>query len=67
MFHNITEMYRDLKYQDTLQVSYIIQNLKTTESSSRPYPDQPSEQNIPGNLQEVPPNLQDVQFHPKQV
>ena len=51
MFHKIAEMYSNLKLQETLQESLAIQNLKSSRYSLQPYPCQPSEINLPVNLQ----------------
>ena len=57
----------ELKHKETLQASLAIQNLKWACFSSTPYPYQASELNIPGNLQEVLTDLQDIHHHPSQV
>ena len=57
-------MYRGMKYQDFLQESLATQNLKSPVFSSPPQLYQPSELKLPGNLQEVPPDLQDIQPPP---
>ena len=67
MLHAVAAMYRNLKHQETLQVSLEIQNLKPPGFFSPPHPDQLSELNLPDNLQEVTPNLQYIQPHPTQV
>ena len=54
VFHNIYEIYRNMKHKYSLQVSLAIKKHKPPCFSSPPHPDQPSELNLPGNLQEVP-------------
>ena len=54
-------MYRYLKQQETLQASIAVQNLNSLGFSSPTQPYQPSELNLPENLQKLPPNLQDIQ------
>ena len=61
MFHKIDEIYRKMKHKDTLQASLAIQNLKSPFFNSPLYKYQPSELSLPVNLQEVPPDLQDIQ------
>ena len=53
-------MYRDLKHKDTLQESLAIQNLRLPFYSTTPQQDKLPELNLPGNLQQVLPDLQSV-------
>ena len=55
MLQYINTIYMDLKHQETLQASISIQNLKSPVFSSPSHPYQPSEINLPVNLQEVHP------------
>ena len=64
IFHDIAIIYRDMKHQETLQASLKTKNLKAPECSSPPHPYQPSELNLPRNLQEVPPNLRYIKDLP---
>ena len=48
-------MYKDLKYQDTIQASLGIQDLKSPEYSSPPQQYQLTEMNLPVNLQDIQP------------
>ena len=60
-------MYRYLKLKHNLKKTLSIQNLKSHFFSSPPHPYQPSELNLPGNLQELLPELQDIQPCPSKV
>ena len=65
--HKIAAIYRYLKHKETLWASLEIKKLKSPFFSSLPEKDQPSELNLAGNLQEVPPYLKDIQPFPSQV
>ena len=70
MFHKITAIYKYLKHKETLKAALVIQNLRSPLKSwfsSPPHPDQPSESNLPENLQEVSPDLQYIQPSLSQV
>ena len=60
-------MCRDLKHKDILQVYLAIQNMKLPFFLSSPQKYQPPELNLPGNLQEVPTDIQEIQPFPSQV
>ena len=64
MFHKIAVMYKDMKHQDNLLVSLAIQNPKSPKYIPPSQPYQPSETSLPVNLQEVSPDLPDIQPHP---
>ena len=67
MFHKKSAIYRDLKHQENLQSPLTIQNLKSPASFLPPQLYKQTEPSLPVKMQEVPPNLQDIQPITSQV
>ena len=67
LFNKIAVMYRSLKQQENPQASLGIKDLRSTKSISPPQPYQPSKPILPGKVQEVSPDLFDIQPHLSQI